>query len=217
MNNQIFSQITYVIGRIGPGGIDMLGTGFLISKSGKVATTFHAIGNQTSNLVIILPQIKSVDSYQDLSDMSCNYAFAKPLELDPIKDIAILQVNPQPNFEIPVLDSFDAVKLGESIQIFGYPHCTMHRRSFTLQSTEIGSKVLMKNSGIASKHAVINTQARPGQSGSPVFNPKTNKILGMLIGAWVPAAGGISFSGVNPLELHQTTHCISAEHIKDMV
>lgn len=217
MQTQIFSQISLIIGKIEPTGIDMLGTGFLISRDGKVATTHHVIGNNNANLVILLPQIAKANEYQNLDDKSCSYRHVKPVEIDPIKDIAILQSDLLINFEIPSLADFDSIELGEAIQIFGYPHCVMGRRSFTLQTTEIGSKVLLKNKGISSRHAVINTQTRPGQSGSPIFNPKTNKILGMLVGAWVPGPAPMIIGGINPMELHQTTHCISAEHIKDML
>jgi hypothetical protein len=76
---------------------------------------------------------------------------------------------------------------------------------------------LIEANGIKSKHAVINIQSRPGQSGSLVFSPKDSTVSGVLIGAWVPGPPGISLGGIDPRELHQTTHCVSAEYIKDML
>lgn len=88
----------------------------------------------------------------------------------------------------------------------------------TFQRAEIGAKILLKAEGVESKHAVINTQARSGQSGSLIFSPSSQSIAGVLIGAWVPDIGGkMLLGGVDPQSLHQTTHCISADHLEDML
>lgn len=75
----------------------------------------------------------------------------------------------------------------------------------------------MEANSLKSKYAVINTQSRPGQSGSLVFSFKNNTISGILIGAYAPVNNGISLGGINPRELHQTTNCISAEYLKEMI
>ena len=59
-------------------------------------------------------------------------------------------------------------------------------------------------------------QTRPGQSGSIVFNMRTGAIVGLLIGAYAPNSGVI-IAGINPHELKQTSYCISANHIKEML
>jgi hypothetical protein len=214
---QPFSKLALTIGRLTPQGVNMLGTGFLLSVDGVVATTHHVIGNDASNLVVLMPRNGNVDDYQDLSDTQCEMVNAVAAEIDPVRDIAILKTDLRFTGTLPTLGSFDSVRIGDAVNIFGYPHCPNGRRAFTLQTTEIGSKVWMNTHGIKSKHAVINVQARPGQSGSPVIHPSSGTVLGMLIGAWVPGAGGISLGGINPHELHQTTHCISAEHIREML
>jgi len=80
----------------------------------------------------------------------------------------------------------------------------------------VGAKVLLNSSGVKSKFCVINTQTRPGQSGSIIYSPTQNKIIAILIGAFV-SSSGISLGGINPRELHQTTQCLSAEYIKNMI
>ena len=85
-----------------------------------------------------------------------------------------------------------------------------------MQKAMVGAKILLNSSGVKSKYCVINTQTRPGQSGSMIYSIKHNKIVGILIGAFV-SSEGISLGGINPRELHQTTQCISAEYIKKMI
>jgi len=210
--------LVLVIGRITPEHVKMLGTGFLVSKDGHIATTRHVVGSDNAGLVVLFPHIENINDYQDLSDASCKPISASIKEIDPIKDLAILKSDLTFNGEIPNLGSFDSDNVGDEVGIFGYPHCVQGRRALTFQKAEIGAKVLLDANGIKSKHAVINVQSRPGQSGSLIFSPKCGNISGVLIGAWGPSGGGgISLGGIDPHELHQTTHCISSEYIKDML
>ncbi len=214
---QLFTQQVVTIGRITPQHVQMLGTGFFISEN-KVATTKHVIGVHSEGLVILAPHINDINAYQDTTDNRCQPVDAKILEIDPIKDLAILEVDAKLTGALPQIGSFDEVNISEEIGIFGFPHSVEGRRVLTFQKAEIGAKVLLVSNGIKSKHAVINTQSRPGQSGSLVFSPRLNKVVGVLIGAYAPNdGGGISLGGINPRELHQTTHCISAEYLKDML
>lgn len=214
----LFTQIVVVIGKITPNGVSMLGTGFIITNDGKIVTTKHVVGSDPSNLVILAPHITDINSYQDTSDTRCQPIQTNVLEMDPIKDLCVLKADIIFSGILPQLGSFDEVNVGEKVGIFGYPHCVAGRRVLTFQETEIGAKVLLESNSIKSKHAVINTQARPGQSGGIIFSPRLGKVIGILVGAYAPnQGGGISLGGINPQELHQTTHCISAEYINDML
>jgi len=116
----------------------------------------------------------------------------------------------------PPISSLDNIKVGERIGIFGFPHCVMGRRVLTYHETEIGAKMLLESSGIKAKYATLNLQTRPGQSGSLVFNPMNGDILGLLIGTYAPDSG-VNIAGINPYELNQTSYCISADHIREML
>ena len=213
-----FSQITLVIGVHDrtEGVIRMLGTGFLISNDGKIVTARHVVGNETKDLVVLVPHVRNIDEYQDTTDTSCKSVSAIIEDINPVTDICILKI--QLNFPgaLPPLESLDNIKVGERIGMYGFPHCVMGRRVLTYQEAEIGAKMLMESSGINSKYGTINIQTRPGQSGSIVFNKKTGAIIGLLIGAYAPNSGVI-IAGINPHELNQTSYCISANHIKEML
>jgi hypothetical protein len=213
-----FTQLVLIIGRVTPQGVGMLGTGFLVSQDGLIATTAHNVKGDDKNLVVLMPHIKDINEYQDTTDTSCNCTPVKIQEIDPIKDLAIIKAQIKFTGTIPKLGSFDDEMVGNDVGIFGFPHCVEGRRALTFQKAEIGSKILLSTEGVQSKHAVINIQARPGQSGSLVFSIKNQCITGVLMGAYASqGSGSISLGGINPRELHQTTHCISAEYIKEMV
>lgn len=213
-----FSQITLVIGVHDrtEGTIRMLGTGFLISNDGKIVTARHVIGNETNDLVVLMPHIKNIDEYQDTTDNSCKPVSAIIEDINPVTDICILKTPLNFTGALPPLESLDKIKVGERIGMYGFPHCVMGRRVLTYQEAEIGAKLLLESSGIKSKYATINIQTRPGQSGSIVFNMRTGAIIGLLIGAYAPSSGVI-IAGINPHELNQTSYCISANHIKEML
>lgn len=214
----IFTQIVFTIGKVSDRGIEMLGTGFLTSDGKHIVTPRHVVGDENDNLAIIIPSITSLDQYQDTTINQCNFANMTIKSSDPFRDITILQFkNQQPAFTHPIsLGSTDEVSVGDEIYILGFPHCTEGRRVLTFQKAMVGAKVLINSSGIKSKYCVINTQTRPGQSGSIIYSKTQNKIIAVLTGAFV-SSSGISLGGINPRELHQTTQCISAEYIKSMI
>lgn len=213
----IFTQLVYVVGRVTPNHVEMLGTAFLVSSDGLIATTHHVTGSADSNLVVLAPHMNDINAFQDLSDTSCRTIPVSIKEIDPIRDLALLKADIAFNGPLPKLGSFDDDNVGDEIGIFGFPHCVEGRRALTFQKAEVGAKVLIEANGIKTKHAVINIQSRPGQSGSLVFSPKDNSVSGVLVGAWAPGQGGISLGGINPRELHQTTHCVSVEYVRDML
>jgi S1-C subfamily serine protease len=64
----LFTQIVLVVGRSTPSGVQMLGTGFLVSCDGKIATAKHVINGDERNLVVLMPKINNINLYQDSSD-----------------------------------------------------------------------------------------------------------------------------------------------------
>lgn len=213
MNNIIFS-----VGRITPNGVSLLGSAFLLNKSGVFATASHVTNNDDKNLVIILNDINNLHDYQDTTISEIRYINVAIEEVDPFSDLCLLKskdITYSSNIEI---GSADECAVGDSVAIWGFPHADQGRRVLTEQITQIGAKVLIGNDGMKTKHLILNVQARPGQSGGAIFNMRTNKLVGVLIGSYAPASGGgISLGGVDPQTLHQTTHAVSAEYIKEMI
>jgi S1-C subfamily serine protease len=212
-----FTQRVVLIGKIAPDSVTLLGTGFFVGTEGLLVTSRHVVGNDANGIVVIAPNINSFNQYQDVSDRSCKPINATIVEVNPIADIVLLKIDARVQ-DVTELGTLDEVEVGEMLDIVGFPHCVDGRRVLTYQSATIGAKVLLEASSVKIKHAVINSQTRPGQSGSMVFSKRLNKVVGMLSGTYIPQGGGtIMVMGINPAELNQTSHILSAEYIREMV
>lgn len=221
MNNpyQNIDNVVYLLCKLENGGATPLGTCFLTSKPGVFVTCAHVTRGVNSDLVIVI-QAPLENGYQDTSPNRQVQSF--PVQIsdhDPITDISLLTSGPDitatSNINIMATDN---ISVGEEVTIFGFPHANTGRTVLTQQKTEIGAKILLDSSGVKTKHMVLNIQARPGQSGGPVFRNSDLSLVGILIGAYAPIAqGGISLGGIDPQTLHQTTHVVSAEYLRDML
>lgn len=209
-----------VVGALNAGVVSFLGTGFVIS-SDKIITSRHVINGFTSGLVVSPSEINDFDSYQDTSVVSHRCISVEVVDEDPIKDLCILTFKSKAsgfNGQNLKLATVDDVNVGDDVGVLGFPHCNENRKVLTFQTAKVGAKVFLSSSNVKSKHAVLNIQTRPGQSGSIVFNLKDNSVIGVLVGAYANNSGGsVLVGGINPAELHQTTYAVSAEYIKDML
>lgn len=211
------SQLVYALGRIEPPGINLLGTAFAVGHN-KVATAFHVVGPNDQNLAMILPRVSNMLEYQDTSDTRVNATPLTVVAADPIRDLCVLQLSDDINigghFQ---LSSTDATPPGASVVTCGFPHANHGRMVLTLQSAAIGARILINSEGIKTKHIVLNTQARSGQSGGPVLDPTLTSVIAVVLGSYAPEGAGIRLGDIDPQTLHQTTHAISSEYLTGML
>jgi V8-like Glu-specific endopeptidase len=209
--------VVFAVGRVTPNGVQLLGTAFLLPRSGFLATAAHVVGNDDQNLVLAIKPTVSPGSYQDTSDNSVQMLPLKVHASDPFHDIVVLNAV-QPAAANVAIGGADDVVAGDELVVVGYPHADHGRMVLTQQATDLGAKVLIEAGGLKGKHLVLNIQSRPGQSGSPIFKKSDGKLVGILLGSYVPGSGGgISLGGIDPATLHQTTHAVSAEYLRDMI
>lgn len=210
-------RAVYAVARVTAEQTSILGTAFLVGKN-IVATAAHVTGGDDRGLVLLLNEIGSFGDYQSTNvDREIQYSAARIVAIDSVRDICILQLDGDivPSYKVT---SADVVVPGQIAITYGFPHTDTGRIVLTQQNVQIGAKVLIEAGGTSGKHLVLNTLARPGQSGSPVFDPETEGVVAMIIGAYVPAGGGgIIVGGVNPAAIHQTTHAVSTEYIEQML
>jgi len=218
MSYSALINVVFAVGRIETNGVSLLGTATLLNSPGKFVTAAHVTNKDEQNLVVVIkPNHLIVNDYQDTSDSQVEIISVRIEAIDPFTDLCILSADIDA-FSNVSIGSTDFLNLGSVVDIFGYPHADHGRLVLTQQRTEIGARILIKNGIVKTKHVVLNTQARPGQSGSPIFSAHTTFIVAILIGSYAPGGGGgISLGGVDPHTLHQTTHAVSVEYVKEML
>ena len=218
MSYSSLANIVFAVGRTGANGVLLLGTATLLNSPGKFVTAAHVTQKDEQNLVVVVkPDNSSINDYQDTSDERVQVIPVRIEAIDPFTDLCILSADINAFSNIS-MGSTDILYLGNVVDIFGYPHADHGRLVLTQQRTEIGARILIKNGIVKTKHVVLNTQARPGQSGSPIFSAQTTMLVAILIGSYAPGGGGsISLGGVDPHTLHQTTHAVSVEYVREML
>lgn len=216
MDFSTFSRGIFALGRNSPGGVQPLGTAFALDKPGHFATTSHVAGLDDTNLVLVFKLIQSIHDYQDTADQGVHMLPVKIFASDPFHDLAVLTADANVTANLPI-GGTDSAPVGTQVSSFGFPHADDGRLVLTQQDTEVGARILIESGGIKAKHVVLNTQARPGQSGSPIFRKDNGQLVAVLVGSYAPGGGGgISLGGVDPHTLHQTTHAVSAEYLRKM-
>lgn len=213
-----YSQTVLAVGRHSAAGVQLLGTAFAVGER-KLATAFHVTGPDDRDLVLIMPRVRSMVDYQDTSDTNLQTIPLAIAAADPIRDICVLEGPSIVSMEFAyALSGSDQVIPGAGVVTLGFPHMNFNRMVLTQQQAHVGARILIENEGQKSKHIVLNTQAREGQSGGPVFDASMSSVVAILIGSYAPGGGGgISLGGVDPATLHQTTHAISAEYVAGML
>lgn len=214
-------KVVLPIARRGAGGMfTPLGTCFAVGPR-LFATAAHVTGPSDEGLNLITGRVDSLSDYQDTTDLRALGLSLKIVSYNPIHDIAVLEfvdADSKANFSYS-LGSADEIATGTSVVSLGYPHADHGRLVLTQQASMVGARVLLGAEGTKLKHVVLNTQTRPGQSGGPVFTADGTRLCAMIVGGYAPAgaAGGISIGGIDPQTLHQTTHAISAEYIRELL
>jgi hypothetical protein len=208
---------TLALGRKSAAGVQLLGTAFEVAP-GRFATTGHVTGADDRDLVLLMPRYRSIEEYQDTGDPTVRWVDASIGAYDPLRDLCIVDAVPLSLGGTFSLGTTDDIVPGDRVVILGFPHADQGRLVLTRHDTQVGARILVAASGVKSKHIVLNTQARPGQSGSPVVKTATSAICAVLIGSYAPGGGGgISLGGVDPHTLHQTTYAVSAEYVRAML
>ena len=131
---------------------NLVGSGFIISSDGKIATNLHVIQELRSGGV----QLASGDRFDSFSILA----------FDVRKDIAIIKV---PGFDLPFvgLGNSNDLEVGEPVLAFGSP--------LGLQgsvSTGVVSSIRDDPFGAGFKEIQTDAAANPGNSGGPLVNHK---------------------------------------------
>jgi S1-C subfamily serine protease len=138
---------------------DILGTGFIISSDGKIATNLHVVQSLRSGGV----QLASGEKFDSFSILA----------FDARKDIAIIKI---PGFDLPTisLGNSNNVQVGEPLLVVGSP--------LGLQgsvTTGVLSSVRDDPAGGGFKVLQTDASVNPGNSGGPLVN-RQSEVIGIV-------------------------------------
>lgn len=150
-----------------------IGTGFIISKDGLIATNYHVI-SKSKRLSVRFNNGRT-------------YGNVKLLEFDPVKDLAIIKVNAS-GLNPVKLGNSDSLQIGQRIVTIGNPLGLEHTVSdgliSSIRDVKEGHKVLQ-----------ISVPLSNGSSGGPIFN-LNGEVVGVAVGAY---AGGQNLNFAVPI------------------
>ena len=155
---KVAPAVVLIKGTTNDGG-DALGTGFLVSSDGKIATNLHVI----QDLRKVGVQLASGEKFDSFSVVA----------FDQRKDIAIIKI---PGFDLPFvpLGNSNNVQVGEPVLIVGSP--------LGLQgsvTTGVISSIRDDPSGAGLKVLQTDAAANPGNSGGPLVN-RQSEVIGLV-------------------------------------
>ena len=159
-----------------PGG---LGTGFLISPDGHLVTNYHVVENNTRIQVTLFRKTdKGFEKHE--------YRKVKIVALQPLRDLAILQLDPEETKgrlpEPVVINDRDDLRVGDLVFAIGNPAGL--ERSVT-QGIVSSTTRTIDQLRLIQTDAAIN----PGNSGGPIFNARGEVVA-------VACAGAAVFEGL---------------------
>ncbi|MGI9178504.1 MAG: S1C family serine protease [Pirellulales bacterium] len=159
-----------------PGG---LGTGFLISRDGHLVTNYHVVENNTRLQVTLFRRT-------DKGFEKNEYRKVKIVALQPLRDLAILQLDPEETKgrlpEPVVINDRDDLRVGDLVFAIGNPAGL--ERSVT-QGIVSSTTRTIDQMRLIQTDAAIN----PGNSGGPIFNARGEVVA-------VACAGAAVFEGL---------------------
>ena len=205
-----------------PRGV-LYGSGVLISPNGLIVTANHVINmigqnNEKDLLRVFL--------YQD--DQDRGYA-ARIITQSLQYDLALLQIEGK---DFPYLEKGNSSQLkeGDQIAFCGYPYGlllglrpTTHRGMISSISPNVLPVISTKDlspeikRALATKYNIFHLDATvyPGQSGGPLFDPETGKVLGIMsCGLFAEGNNGSKTKFIVPTGI---SYAIPIEHVDQLI
>jgi hypothetical protein len=142
-------------------GVDKIGTGFIVDKTGVVATNLHVVAGESTI------KVKLYDGTQ--------YQVAQIAGLDPGRDLALLRITPKKLLPTLQLGDSDAMSAGDQIVAIGNP---LGFLDYSVTSGLISQvRPICGPAEIAAEKCdreltllQISAAISPGSSGGPLFN-----------------------------------------------
>ena len=142
-------------------GTEKVGTGFILDKAGVVATNLHVVAGE-SVIKVRLPD-------------GTQYPVLQIAGIDPVRDLALLQIRPTKELPTLRLGDSDRIAAGDQVVAIGNPLGVFENSVTAGLVSQI--RPVCGKADIAAKHCKqeltvlqISAPISPGSSGGPLFN-----------------------------------------------
>lgn len=151
-----------------------VGSGFIINNEGMCLTCAHVI----SEAKVIYARVTLENDRKEIHK-------CKLLYLDKENDYALIKLETKNHYYFAYEESYKHLKLGTEIAIVGYPFgIGLSDDVLELSPTLTKGYISSKQTKNGQKFYYLDALARPGNSGGPVFEAATGKVIGYLCGAY---------------------------------
>lgn len=181
------------------GAMTFLCSGFLCGSRGYVISCAHAL--DISKKIYVSLSDYNTNGFRKIQNQRFNFLEAKIVQHDPINDVVILKVvdlisvtSPKPS---EILKSEIDIPIGTSSVYLGYPFAARGVQMLKVSSTIVSAKILNENN---TRQLVLDSTVNDGNSGGPLIEVETSKIIGIVSGRYAPAGSQpVAWVGSVPL------------------
>ncbi len=184
--NRKFAGAVFTLAKKTPTNVEFIGTDFLVSKEGHVMTCSHVI-NPIDNIVAI--KVGDGKTFNPMTLARVNAFDLTLVQNDARHDVALLKFKDNIGFNVPdnVFGDAEQVECGSSIALIGFPFGDKGLHVQTISHGILSSKVT-DSSNV--KLLQFDCMIHEGNSGSPLLDLHSNKIIGIVTNRFNPLAGG---------------------------
>ncbi|EIA08637.1 serine protease [Flavobacterium frigoris] len=184
--NRRFSGGVFMLAKKNTQNVEFIGTGFLVSDLGYLLTCSHII-NPLDSIVAI--SIENTNTFNPMTLSKVNFFELQLVQNDAINDVALLKFKNdiQPIVSKNIFGNSENVECGSSIAIIGFPFGNSGLHIQSLTHGIISSKIKTSSNV---KLLQFDSMIHEGNSGSPLIELQTNKIIGIVTNRFNPSAGG---------------------------
>jgi serine protease Do len=184
---KIRSSIIAIGFKPNPNQVTIIGSGFAVTNDGKILSAAHLYKQlapeQKENLLGM-----AMTGQEENGSESYTWLSLKLVKSDDKNDMALFQIeNFEKTFLKPLeLDNSEKIEVGDEVYFIGFPYAAqLINDGFGI--TLIVNKTIISNikrDGIDPNHPrnwfIVDAISNPGNSGSPLINGETNKVIGVM-------------------------------------
>lgn len=213
--SQKFAGGCYYLLRKKEDAVVFLGTAFLMHEEGYLLTATYLLEENYEGLMVGKPS-----NPEAFSPLSLDTVQAFPLDVvkaDYATNTALLRFSKPPVIHTPdhMVGNAESVQLGTSVLGIGFPFGHQELQNLGVQSAVIASKVCLRD---RVNLFLFDSAIHTGMAGGPLVNYEDGRVIGIMIGLFVPKEEGGDFvRGSLPGYETSFSYAVSIEYGKAML